>query len=332
RGPFHAEMRLDRATVNMARAYLFGTGPGTVLPSRLHAFLKTERGLPVPDIQFLFRGAPARAHPWFPGVTPAYEDSFGLRPVMLQPESRGTVRLRSADPTAPVRIAQNFLASDRDVRTIREGVRLARDLASRTALDSVRGRETSPGPTARSAAEIDAFVRRTALTAHHPCATCAMGGGEGAVLDPELPRGRGRRAARRRRLRHARPGLREHQRLRADDRGEGRRPRAGPTTSSPAHGRICQPSRHERNALAMSSDRQDATPVRVKKVGHVVFTVSDIERTRRSGRTSWASRSPTRTRSDQIGSDGRSRPAEEWRRAKTLEEAVANSLVGVIYR
>ena len=186
RGPFHAEMRLDRAALNMARAYMFGTGPGTVLPSRLHAFLKTERTLPVPDIQFLFRGAPARAHPWFPGVTPAYEDSFGLRPVMLHPESRGTVRLRSADPTAPVRIAQNFLASEHDVRTIREGVRLARDLARRPALDRVRGRETSPGPAARTNAEIDAFVRRTALTAHHPCATCAMGDGEGAVLDPEL--------------------------------------------------------------------------------------------------------------------------------------------------
>src|SRR6266852_1298214 len=56
RGPFHAEMRLDRLAVDMARAYLFGTGPGTVLPSRLHAFLKTRRELAVPDIQFLFRG------------------------------------------------------------------------------------------------------------------------------------------------------------------------------------------------------------------------------------------------------------------------------------
>jgi choline dehydrogenase-like flavoprotein len=185
-GPFHAEMRLDRAALNMARAYVFGTGPGTVLPSRVHAFLKTERELPVPDIQFLFRGAPARAHLWFPGVTPPYEDSFGLRPVMLHPESRGVVRLRSADPTAPVRIFQNFLASEKDVRTIRAGVKLARDLASRKSLDRFRGRETSPGPDGRTDAEIDRFVRRTALTAHHPCATCAMGVGDDAVLDPEL--------------------------------------------------------------------------------------------------------------------------------------------------
>jgi 4-pyridoxate dehydrogenase len=186
RGPFHAEMRMDRTAINMARAYLLGTGPGTVLPSRLHAFLKTRRELPVPDIQFLFRGAPAKAHPWFPGITPPYEDSFGLRPVMLHPESRGAVRLSSADPTAPVRIMQNFLASERDVRTIREGVKLGRDIASRKGLEPFRGREMAPGPECRTDAEIDAFVRRTAITAHHPCATCAMGAGEDAVLDPAL--------------------------------------------------------------------------------------------------------------------------------------------------
>jgi choline dehydrogenase-like flavoprotein len=186
RGPFHAQMRLDRAALNMARAYLFGGGPATVLPSRLHAFLKTRRDLPVPDIQFLFRAAPARAHPWFPGIAPAYDDSFGLRPVMLHPESRGAVRLRSADPSAPVRIVQNFLAAEHDVRTIREGVKLARDLASRRGLDPFRGRETAPGPDCRTDAEIDAFVRRTAATAHHPCATCAMGTGDDAVLDPSL--------------------------------------------------------------------------------------------------------------------------------------------------
>ena len=186
RGPFHAEMRLDRTALNMVRAYVLGTGPGTVLPSRLHAFLKTRRELPVPDIQFLFRGAPARAHPWFPGITPPYEDSFGLRPVLLHPESRGVVRLRSADPAAPVRIVQNFLATDHDVRTIREGVKLGRDIASRKGLDPFRGRETAPGADCRTDAAIDAFVRRTAITAHHPCATCAMGPGDDAVLDPAL--------------------------------------------------------------------------------------------------------------------------------------------------
>jgi choline dehydrogenase-like flavoprotein len=85
-----------------------------------------------------------------------------------------------------VRIAQNFLATDKDVRTIREGVRLARDVAGRRGLDPFRGRETSPGSDCRTDAEIDAFVRSTAITAHHPCATCAMGTGDQAVVDPAL--------------------------------------------------------------------------------------------------------------------------------------------------
>ena len=186
RGPFHAQMRWDRTAANMVRAYALGTGPATVLPGSLHAFLKTRRDLEVPDIQFLFRGAPPHAQPWFPGVRPPYEDGFGLRPVMLHPQSRGLLRLRSAVPTAPVRIIQNFLATDDDVRTIREGLKLARDVVGRKALDPFRDRETLPGPDCRSDAELDAFVRRSAITAHHPCATCAMGSGEDAVLDPSL--------------------------------------------------------------------------------------------------------------------------------------------------
>src|SRR3989454_1556912 len=170
RGPFHAEMRLDRAAVNIARPYVLGTRPGTVLPSRLHAFLKTRRELAVPDIQFLFRGAPARAYPWFPGITPAYEDSFGLRPVMLHPESRGVVRLRSADPAAPVRIVQNFLATENDVRTIREGVKLGRDIASArgsSPSEAARRRQGPPAaPTPRSTRSCAA--PRSPLTTHAP--------------------------------------------------------------------------------------------------------------------------------------------------------------------
>jgi len=81
---------------------------------------------------------------------------------------------------------QNFLATDHDVRTIREGVKLGRDIARRKGLDPFRGREVAPGPSCRTDGEIDAFVRRTAITAHHPCATCAMGSGDDAVLDPAL--------------------------------------------------------------------------------------------------------------------------------------------------
>ena len=91
-------MRLDRMALPMTRAYLFGTGPGTVVPGGLHAFVKTRPELAVPDIEFMFRGAAGNAHLWFPLLRPAYLDGFGIRPTLLHPDSRGDVRLRSADP------------------------------------------------------------------------------------------------------------------------------------------------------------------------------------------------------------------------------------------
>jgi len=184
--PFRREMRIDRTAINMTRAWLFGTGPGTVLPNGLLAFLKTRPDLEAPDLEFIFRGAPLNAHPWFPGWRPAYRDGYGIRPVLLHPRSQGDVTLRSAEPRAPVRIRHNFLAEPEDIRTLREGFRQGRDLGNRKPLDPFRGREVSPGPTVNTDAEIDAYIRNTVITVNHPLGTCAMGRGPNAVVDPEL--------------------------------------------------------------------------------------------------------------------------------------------------
>src|SRR5439155_6627736 len=53
-------------------------------------------------------------------------------------------------------------------------------------MEPFRGVETSPGDKAKTDAEIDAWLRRTAITAHHPCGTCAMGIGPDTVTDPQL--------------------------------------------------------------------------------------------------------------------------------------------------
>jgi choline dehydrogenase-like flavoprotein len=53
-------------------------------------------------------------------------------------------------------------------------------------MSAFRGEEVSPGEEVETDAEIDAFIRRTAITAHHPCGTCAMGIGPEAVTDAEL--------------------------------------------------------------------------------------------------------------------------------------------------
>jgi choline dehydrogenase-like flavoprotein len=186
KGPFLREMRFDRMARSMIQAYLFGTGPGTVVPGGLHAFLKTRPDLAVPDIEFMFRGAPAHAHLWLPGLKPAYEDGYGIRPALLHPESRGEVLLRSADPRDAVRIIYNFFSAPGDLPTLREGFKRARDVAYQQPLDPYRGRELTPGKDVTTDADIDAWIKRTAITAHHPCGTCPMGSGVDTVLDPQL--------------------------------------------------------------------------------------------------------------------------------------------------
>jgi len=53
-------------------------------------------------------------------------------------------------------------------------------------LEMYRGVETSPGEKVKTDTDIDAFIRRTAVTAHHPASTCPMGTAHGAVLDPQM--------------------------------------------------------------------------------------------------------------------------------------------------
>jgi choline dehydrogenase-like flavoprotein len=183
---FRRDMRFDRMAISMIRAYCFGTGPGTVVPGGLHAFVKTRPELAVPDIEFMFRGAPADTHLWFPLIRPAYVDGYGIRPTLLHPDSRGEILLRSTDPREPPRIVYNFFSAPDDLPRLREGFKRARDVAYQPAMAPYRGREVAPGEQVKSDAEIDAFIRRTAITAHHPCGTCAMGIGPDAVTDPQL--------------------------------------------------------------------------------------------------------------------------------------------------
>jgi choline dehydrogenase-like flavoprotein len=184
--PFRDIMRFDRMALAMIECQLFGTGPATVVPGGLHAFVKTRPELAVPDIEFMFRGAPTHAHLWFPGLKSAYEDGYGIRPALLHPESRGRILLNSADPLEPMRIEYNFFTAPNDLPTLRNGFKLAREIAGQAPLAPYRGVEKTPGAKVKTDAEIDDFIRRTAITAHHPAGSCAMGIGPEAVVDPEL--------------------------------------------------------------------------------------------------------------------------------------------------
>ena len=183
--PFQELMRFDRIAVAMIRAFLFNSGPATVLPSGLHGYIKTRPELAVPDLQFLFRGTSPKAGMWFPGFAKKYEEGFGMRPVLLHPESTGEILLRSKNPKDKPRIIQNFLDSPNDLPKLVEGVKIIRDIIGQSALDKWRGRELAPGADIKSDEDIAGWIKKTAITAHHPSCSCPMGITDEKPLDNE---------------------------------------------------------------------------------------------------------------------------------------------------
>lgn len=184
-GPFVRNMRIDRLALALGKAWAFGTGFATDLPSGVVAFLKSDASLAAPDIQMLFHAGPLAAGPYLPPFKAPFADGFSARAVLLRPESRGAIKLASAEPAAPVRIHQNFLATGTDWKGLRAGLRLLRDVGRQRAMASFVGKELLAS---YDDAGLDAHIRATAITAHHPLGTCRMGvaGDPMAVVDESL--------------------------------------------------------------------------------------------------------------------------------------------------
>ncbi len=185
-GLFQKELRFDRMAVSMARAHLFGAGPATMLPGGLHGYLRINPEFGVPDIQLMFRAVSSQPRLWFPGIRKPVPDICGVRVNLLHPKSRGQVRLRSANPLDKLRLQGGFLTNPDDIQTLRKGVNFARDMLARKSLDQYRGIETVPGPKVKTETEMEDWIRRSAVTVHHPAGTCAMGKDANAVVDDEL--------------------------------------------------------------------------------------------------------------------------------------------------
>lgn len=110
---------------------------------------------------------------FFPGIEPSAEHGYEVSVAVfaMKPASRGSVRLTSRDPRAPLAIDHGFLSDPHDAEVLAEGVEALRQLTGADPIRSYGGRETRPGP------EVDALthVRETARGFFHPVATCAIG-------------------------------------------------------------------------------------------------------------------------------------------------------------
>jgi choline dehydrogenase/4-pyridoxate dehydrogenase len=187
-GPFHRAMRFDRIVPALASAYLRGEGIASDLPTGQMAFLKSRPDAALPDVQLIFNAAPMTAAPYFWPFRHAYTDGYACRAAVLRPESRGRLELVSADPQKPLRIRQNFLATDKDCKTLRAGLRIVRDVCRQAPMQPFMAREIAPGERADSDADLDAHIRVNSITVHHPLGTCKMGlaSDRMAVVDPAL--------------------------------------------------------------------------------------------------------------------------------------------------
>jgi choline dehydrogenase len=95
--------------------------------------------------------------------------------VNLRPASRGSVLLTSKDPRAKPAIDFNFLAAPGDIEVLVRGFEVARAILAAPSFAPLAGREMSPGPQVRERAQIEAHIRNTLVTVHHPCGTCRLG-------------------------------------------------------------------------------------------------------------------------------------------------------------
>jgi choline dehydrogenase len=166
-----------------ARWLLTRTGLGATNHFETGGFIRSRAGVRYPDIQYHFLPLAVA----YDGSSGASEHGFQAHVGPMRTNSRGWVRLRSADPRDPPRILFNYLSTPEDMQEMRACVRLTREVFAQPAFARWRGREIQPGEGVQSDADIDAFVRRHVESAYHPCGTCRMGGVDDAmaVVDPE---------------------------------------------------------------------------------------------------------------------------------------------------
>ena len=160
----------------------FRTGPLTIAAGTSGAFFKTNPRLATPDIQIHFLPFSTdkmgeKLHP-FSGFTASV--------CQLRPESRGSIRIRSADPAAPPEIRINYLASEVDRTTNVEGLKILRKILNAPALAPYVVEEVDPGAKVTSDEALLAFCRTRGTTVYHPTSTCRMGNDPLAVVDQRL--------------------------------------------------------------------------------------------------------------------------------------------------
>ena len=147
------------------------TGPGASPIAESGGFISTRPGLSAPDVQLHFLPAMVVDH----GRTRLKRNGYTLHICTLRPESRGTIRLKSAKPEDHPMIDANYLAERRDLQTLIDGVKMGREILAQAGMDPYRADEHEPGAAVKTDAEIEQWIRARSETIYHPAGSCKMG-------------------------------------------------------------------------------------------------------------------------------------------------------------
>ncbi len=157
-------------------------GPLTISAGLAAAFTRTRPDVPRPDAQYYFinfsmqkRGG--LLHPF---------SAFTCSLSQLRAESRGSVRIKSANPSDAPAIQYNYLSTENDRRMMVDGLKLLRRMVNTKPLSNYVVKEEYPGTEVQTDADWLEFCRQSGETVFHPTSTCRMGTDSGSVVDPAL--------------------------------------------------------------------------------------------------------------------------------------------------
>ncbi len=171
---------------------LFKKGPASTNHFEGGGFIRSNEGVDYPNLMFHFLPVAIR----YDGTSPSGGHGYQVHVGPMYSDARGSIKIKSADPTVHPAIKFNYLSTDQDRREWVEAIHCARNILNQPAFDPYNGGEVSPGPSVKTEEDILDWVGREGETAYHPSCTCKMGRDAMAVVDPDTMRVHGIRGLR----------------------------------------------------------------------------------------------------------------------------------------
>jgi len=160
---------------------LFKKGPAATNHFEGGGFARSNEDVDYPNLMFHFLPVAIR----YDGTSPSGGHGYQVHIGPMYSDARGSVKIKSTDPTVHPALRFNYLSTDQDRREWVEAIHCARNILNQPAFDPYNGGEIQPGPTVQTDEEILDWVGRDGETAYHPSCTCKLGTDEMSVVDPQ---------------------------------------------------------------------------------------------------------------------------------------------------